>query len=316
MSMEQRFLLFNKFYSDKIYTFKGQLLNNVNIDIEIDYKIKIIGTRQFIVVGELVDHVSIDLEILDVNPKVFSTIFEKIDDGATFMSRYYTFSKRLLSETASALSLFSINEEPWFEKIHMKKENTLTEAIKPRSTVRTIVNDIIKIFKEKGVGYFELPEDLNGEMTYTFGGMDSELTVEVNIIKTNEVDGLDVDGGYYKDEDTLEIEIMYNPTYGTEIMYDLVGKLNEVVRHELQHVIQYERGDKLPNDEPSTPEKYYTQKHEIEAQIKGLKRLSKLKREPFKKTVIDWFENNRHKHNLDKKSLEKVINIILKNNGN
>jgi hypothetical protein len=87
--------------------------------------------------------------------------------------------------------------------------------------------------------------------------------------------------------------------------------LNEVIRHELQHVIQYERGDELPNDEED-PEKYYSQNHELEAQIKGLKRISKLKREPFEKSVRDWFDDNEKKHRLSSEAKERVIQKILK----
>jgi hypothetical protein len=239
--------------------------------------------------------------------------------------KMYLLASRLENYIRSVLDYFSVDDYPVLTSIRFigkrfdmkdyleKKEylKTMTESIKPRGVVRSIVNDIVKIFKEEGVGNFELPEDISGDMTYEFKGLDSELTVELNIIKTNEVDGLEVDGGYYKDDDVLEIEIEYNPSYGNQIMYDLLGKLNEVIRHELQHVIQYERGDELPNDEED-PEKYYSQNHELEAQIKGLKRISKLKREPFEKSVRDWFDDNEQKHRLSSEAKERVIQKILK----
>jgi len=312
MSLDQRFILFNRLNSDKVYNFKGEFLNNVSVEIEINYKFKIVGVEQFIVVGELEDHVSIDLEILSVSPNMFKFIFDDINDGPTFMSRLYELSKKLLKDVSNQLSFFSINEEPWFKKIHMKKEQSLTEGKKPRSSVRKIVNDIIKIFKEEGVGNFVLPEDISDEMIYSFEGFESDLTVEVNIVKTKEVDGLDVDGAYYRDDDVLEVEIIYNPTYGNQIMYDLVGKLNELVRHELQHVIQYERGEDIDSDE-TDPEKYYQLPHEIDAQIKGLMRLSKLRKEPFEFTVRNWFDENEEKHNLSDEQREKVIQKILQN---
>ena len=59
------------------------------------------------------------------------------------------------------------------------------------------------------------------------------------------------------------------------------------------------------------PKVYYTQPHEIDAQVYGFKRLSKLRNEPFEKTVRHWFNTHEMIHQMDKKDTEFVINKIL-----
>jgi hypothetical protein len=176
-----------------------------------------------------------------------------------------------------------------------------------KGIVRKVVQDIIRVFK-KGEGEYALPEDISNNMTYDFPNLNTEFTVEVKIDEDNTIEGFDIDGGYYDDEETFEIHIQYNPKFFPETYYDLIGELNEIVRHELQHLIQSERGINRPTDE-TDPEKYYLQPHELDAQIAGFKRLSKIRKEPFEKTVINWFNKNK---TLGDDAKERIINVILK----
>ena len=73
------------------------------------------------------------------------------------------------------------------------------------------------------------------------------------------------------------------------------------------YVNEYERNYEFPKKEPKKPFKYYTQYHELEAQIKGLKRKAKITGKKFEEVVKDWFEKNQHKHKLSKKEIEKII---------
>jgi hypothetical protein len=95
-------------------------------------------------------------------------------------------------------------------------------------------------------------------------------------------------------------------------MYDIIGELNILVAHELEHGLQgyYDEFD-LEVEEPKKSKKYYVQPHEIPAQIQGFRRLSKLKNIPFEEVVRDWFDNNKTFHQLKPKQLEKVIQKLL-----
>jgi hypothetical protein len=96
-------------------------------------------------------------------------------------------------------------------------------------------------------------------------------------------------------------------------MYDIIGELNEVVTHELQHSIQNYRGE-LDNDENTddlTPLEYYLQPEELDAQAKGFKRISKLRKIPAILIMKKWFEKHITIHNLTEDEQQMVMNSIL-----
>ena len=88
--------------------------------------------------------------------------------------------------------------------------------------------------------------------------------------------------------------------------------MNEVLRHELEHLKQYEQGYKFPRKEPTNPEKYYTQSHELDAQKAGFKRRSRGEKLDYETLVRRWFEENRHKHRMTDDQAERVIQRLLK----
>lgn len=59
---------------------------------------------------------------------------------------------------------------------------------------------------------------------------------------------------------------------------------------------------------------YYLQPHEIIAQVKGFKRISKLSGLPFFVVVKNWFDSHREIHQLNSKEIEIVIDKILQKN--
>jgi predicted SprT family Zn-dependent metalloprotease len=178
--------------------------------------------------------------------------------------------------------------------------------------VRQIVNDILKVFKTKKVGGFSLPEDIREtDLYYDYPQFKKEFGVYVNLEQSEDVDTFEVDGDLYYDDDTIEILIITNPNSGNEILNELVNELNEVVRHELEHVIQYDNGMRRKK-EPLDSEKYYSQNHELEAQRAGFNR--RLKREKtvnFETLVRNWFDKYKHKHTLTPEQQERVIQKIL-----
>lgn len=180
------------------------------------------------------------------------------------------------------------------------------------SIIRQIVRDIITIFKTNKTGEFGLPEDLNPNLhAYEFQQLQNPLQVFLEIENDESVEGFEADADYYRDEDLIHVSINVNPKFGSKILYDLVGELNELIAHELEHVRQYESGEEFPKREPKKPLKYYTQSHELSAQRKGFKRRSKLQKFDYETLVRKWFEDNKHKHNLNPQEAEKVIQKIL-----
>ena len=82
----------------------------------------------------------------------------------------------------------------------------------------------------------------------------------------------------------------------------------------MRHIYQ-KLNDLYDLDKPEEGDsfKYYTQPDEIDAQIFGFKRISKLTKKPFDVVVKDWFATHKDIHNLNDNEMNEVISIILKN---
>ena len=187
----------------------------------------------------------------------------------------------------------------------------LSESLKINQGIRVIVKDIITLFKTEEEGEFYLPEDINDDfLTYEFKNYN--ISIVLNMSPNEEIDDYKVDADFYHEEDLIIVYINYNPEEKNKILYNLIGELNEVLRHELQHANQkFHNTHKLGGEEVEDPFKYYTQDHEIDAQVRGFNRLSKLIKKPFNDVVKEWFQRNKDIHNLSQDEIDKVIKILI-----
>jgi hypothetical protein len=193
-------------------------------------------------------------------------------------------------------------------------KKVLLENNSMRHTIREMVRDIIIVFKENDNGEFTLPEyfEDRDEMVYNIKKFGSNLTIDLSIEENESVDDFVVNANYVNEEETIEINISYNPTNKNGILYDLIGELNELIAHELRHFYQeikktYDIGGQTTSD----PYTYYSQPHEIDAQHYGFKRLSKLTKKPFEDVVRKWFDTHKDLHRLSDQESDKIINKIL-----
>jgi hypothetical protein len=199
--------------------------------------------------------------------------------------------------------------------IELKKVN-LNEVSKRRSIVRDIVSDLIKVYKNEEEGEFYLPEYFDEDnQIYMFDKLDTIFVIELTIFPDDDIEDFIIDADYFYNDEIIAITIVYNPEKKIKLLYDIVGELNEIIAHEIRHIDQHSTGmfDFDNEGELSTedPKVYYTQPHEIDAQVYGFKRLSKLRNEPFEKTLRHWFNTHEMIHQMDKKDTEFVINKIL-----
>ena len=195
----------------------------------------------------------------------------------------------------------------------MNYKGLLLEDGRRRDIIRTIVRDIIKVYKEEDDGEFYLPNYIDDEKDfYEFDKFGDDITVELVLQPSEGIDSFKVGGDFYKDDDIIEITVEYNPNNKIEITYDLIGELNEVIAHEIRHVDQRDKGTyDLSGPEEKDPYKYYTQPHEIDAQVFGFKRLSKMTKTPFDVVVKRWFNTHKDVHRLDDKQIIDVMSKIL-----
>ncbi len=195
------------------------------------------------------------------------------------------------------------------------KKSLILEKSEQTQLIRQIVRDIIQIYKINGDGEFYLPEDLGGE-EMEYRSPKNSVSVELTLEMSDDVDDYMSTAFFVRDENVIEIKIVYNPKNKRKITYDLIGELNEIIAHELRHLYQrdtdlYDFSDEDDEEEELPPFEYYSQPEEIDAQVYGFRRMKKVTRRPFEELVRNWFRTHKEIHQLNEKEQEKIIEMIL-----
>ena len=89
--------------------------------------------------------------------------------------------------------------------------NLLLENKKRRNVIRTLVKDIITVFKSEDEGEYYLPNYLDKEDFYNFLDFNHDLVVELNLIEDTSLGGFKLDARLWRDEDVIEVTITYDP---------------------------------------------------------------------------------------------------------
>lgn len=197
----------------------------------------------------------------------------------------------------------------------MYTKKIILEKVRNASSIRNIVRDIITIYKSEEDGEFYLPEEL-GDDNLVYILPNSQISVELILEKSDNVDDYMVNANFYRKDDIIVIKIVYNPIVKNQITYNLIGELNELVAHELRH--QYQRDYGLfdldaRDEEDEEPEgyEYYSRPEEIDAQVEGFKRMRDVTRRPFEELVRNWFRTHRDIHQMGPEDEKKIIDQIL-----
>lgn len=308
----------NKFLEDKTFRVPDPFRLGSDI-LPIDVKIKLEGNKEYIRVGEYENHIEYTIYVVgpeenkkDINQFLFfnqKSLPINTSSNTLPFARYY-----IDSLLKNFLKYFGVEDDVICTEIINDMENQISESILREDRydplVRRIVRDIVDVYKNNAQGNFYLPSNEDNDGLYSSGNL-NDFNVELELMPDDNVDGFEIESNFYREEDVMEITIVYNPQYQTSIIYDLIGDLNDIVRHELQHSIQHMKGFEFPKKDPKTPFKYYTQDHEIEAQKKGFRRVAKLQKRPLEQVVRSWFNRHRSRHRLNDKEMEIVINKIL-----
>ena len=290
---------------------------------DFDFKFQLLGYKKMISVGEYYDYLRVSVTLLNFRDELSKIIFLKRGNNGEFFNKYfkenmYHFNMSLSNEIRSIMKMFEPDARIIIEHIEVEsgtKKESLQEQKMTRQPIREIVKSIVKLFKENDEGEFVLPEDLGDEeMVYVFKKIKTNFTVELVIEQNPYIKGFFVDGNLWRDDDTIEIIIEYNPEDKRKILYDLVGRVNEVLAHEIRHIIQGEKEMfDLDVPEEEDPYKYYTQPHELDALNYGFKRLSRITKKPLEVVVNDWFNTNKDIHRMNDDEVNKVVQKILNN---
>lgn len=313
----------NKFLENHVFELYYLSDSEGNTEIPTNVKVKLTGMKHYIDMGTSKPHVQYTAYILPTNEtsdkfnSVLSAHFGRETEIKTYDHMGYTnFAWVMNKKLSELLKYFSLPSAILTKVVNevepMKLNESLIKEARFDNAVRTVVKDIIALFKHQRDGEFGLPEDLrDDELTYSFPDMETEFSIFLDLQLDDKVKVVDVDADYYRDDDLIYLTIISNPKEGYTNLQELTSELNEVLRHEFEHIKQMEQGYKFPKKEPVDPYKYYTQPHELEAQRAGFRRRAKGEKADFETIVRNWFAKNPHKHNLSPEKQEKVIQKIL-----
>jgi hypothetical protein len=316
--------IINNYTSKKIFKYKGKLIAGIPNDSDIDYKFKIIGEKKMMSVGEYYDYALLSVTIVSLNDSLSKLVFTPKDDetsqtiAKSFEKNLYYFYNNLNYEIQDFLINFGFDNRTTIHEFNfdLNKQEKLEESSMSRMSkiaVRTTVKDILKILKDNKSGEFTLPVSQTGE-EYSFTNLPFGYSVDLFIFHDTELDGFSVDGSFSSEDDVIEIGIKYNPKNFKKYIYDIVGELNDIVAHELEHAFQFIKEGKIHKKKPSKSLLYYTQPDEIKAQRVGLRRLANLKKLPYVTVVKEWFDTHTDVHGLKEHEMNKVIKKILNDN--
>ena len=313
----------NKFLENHVFEIYYLADSEGNLEIPTNVKVKLTGMKHYLDMGTSKPFVQFTAYILPTNKdsdkfnSILSAQLGRETEIKTFDNNAYLNFEWVVSRKLSEfLKYFSLPNAMLTKVVNevepMKLNESLIKEARFDNAVRTVVQDVIAFFKHQREGDFGLPEDLrDDELTYKFPDMETEFSIFLDLQLDDTVQGVDVDADYYRDDDLIYLTIISNPKDGYTNLKELTSELNEVLRHEFEHIKQMEQGYKFPKKEPTDPYKYYTQPHELEAQRAGFRRRAKGERVDFETLVRNWFAKNPHKHNLNPKQQEKVIQKII-----
>lgn len=320
MLTEKQLERINKLLSDRTFKYRGYIIPDLpeSMRSDIDYKFKIDGYRKMTSVGEEYDYAKLNVVITGVNDKFSQLLFtpENNEQGQliakSFENRLYKFYSDLNFEMTRFLRIFDDNIRTTIDSLTFDIQKPITESKMSRMSriaVRTTVKDILNIIKDKKEGEFYLPGE-DGE-EYSFTNFPFTYSVNLYVEIDEKLDGYQLNGSFSSESDVIEIAVKFNPKTLRKNIYNIIGELNDIVAHELEHGFQYVNEGKVYQDPPSDSLGYYTQPDEIRAQRVGLRRLAKLRKLPFNNVVSEWFDTHRDIHGLTENEQEIVINEIL-----
>jgi len=299
-------------------------IKNLHLHFYTNVKVKLTGFEIYFLGGEPTKQVEFTLYILKSNKdsdqyySLLQNIYGNEIDISTWSDAFLRERFKVQDLLSDLLKHFNIEERPICTRVVIEDdsidltEGKLLNEDRMDGVVRAVVRDIISIYKNNKEGEFEIPEDLDPErLVYEFPRVSEEFSVFLDFRLDDSIQDFDIDGEYLEEDNTIFITILTNPTKKNEILQEVIGELNEVIRHELEHLKQTERGYEFPDEEPKDPFNYYLQKHETEAQRKGFKRRSRKEKKHFETIVRNWFRKYHYKHKLTPDQIEIIVNRIV-----
>jgi len=189
------------------------------------------------------------------------------------------------------------------------------------SFTREISNQIMYIIKthqgKTGLYEFNLPDgDLD---TYSHeSGINFQIYVYLNKVQEIKVGDKSYDffiNTFIDDDDEIVLEISIDVNSEPKSYEQIFYKINEDVRHEIEHYSQQIFTNKPKPVDSSTMDsvfKHHLEPSEIEALMYGFYRRAKLEKKPLDLVMLDDLNKEIESGNLTKRESEILLNIWVK----
>ena len=311
----------NRIFGTKKLTWCGNFLRydeNARQDCY-NFTFQIKEIKPMISVGEWKNHALVDVTLY-VDPniilgKLVSGEYKDIWGDSEQLLRFYPIKNGTTDKITKALKLVS-NLDVIVKSIKPVliggEEETITEQKVTNNLIRNIVREIA----------FEVKKDLHGKRKKNIGSYDIGMDEPVDIVlfvnptpnKDENIKPLDIQGYWDEDENQIEIDVDIADDADMDVMYELIGELNDVVTHEFEHAKQTKSGYVFPDVEYKQPKRYYLQQHEIEAQVAGFKRKSKLQKKPIEEVIREYFQKRGIRKSLINLLVERLMDHYVNKN--
>ena len=182
------------------------------------------------------------------------------------------------------------------------KKDILLEMGRYDSITRRISNDIFSEIKKSegklGITRIELPWDTKKIPAYTH---ESGLVIEVALVISRTKDTILYGNRelpyyvftYIADDDSIVVEVSLDELYGKSFYEEIIYKINEDIRHEIEHLLQ-EMGvgdreglDLKNSSDHETTFDHHKDKGEVAALVHGFYRRAKLEKKPIDSIMLE-----------------------------
>lgn len=322
----------NRFLEDHTFVVPNPFGDGLNEQINLTVKVQLTGVKPMISIGDWKDFIEYTLFLEDIDNSFARGLFGhqfaalKTNDYkiANTDTKFYLVTSKVNRILRNFLRYWGIdnyvtctrivnhvaNIDPKYMTEAKSKVNVNVFEDKFEYIVDQLVSDAMTAFKQNKKGTVVLPEDMGSEMVYDFPEINGVFTVNLDIKTDPKMKGVETDGDT-DIEDNIDIEIITNPDPTENDLKELEYELHEILVHEITHVIQQNLQYNFPKRKPKKPYNYYTQRHELEAQIAGFKRRAKIENKPFEEILRNWLKKYVHRHRMNLEETEKLIKLIL-----
>jgi hypothetical protein len=168
------------------------------------------------------------------------------------------------------------------------------------SLVRTITKDVMNSIIDSEGEFspdYSLPYDYGGQDKYIH---ESGLSVEVELLIKRTTDTLSIGNNevpyfvysYVSIDGPIVIELTIDDTYGRDFYEEIFYKINEDIRHEIEHELQIIFNDReqslIPNSSDyETTFKHHMDPSEVAALVHGFYRRAKLEKKTLDSIMLD-----------------------------